>query len=134
MRITTISIMTLCLAMLVLPAYASQPFHIGYRIKDSGQGELGYRTTLSITVYNHTAQSYQNITLLPENIHILSTASSANEIHINNIPANNFIRHHWTVESVIAFDEFADNSLYFHIQATDSSGQQVAFPVLAVRE
>lgn len=133
MKLKTILTTCLIFVIAVLPVRASQHFDVYYKIKDVQKVESGYKANLSITLYNHTHQAYQSVTLVPENIHLVVTGSSNNQMVINVIPAQNFIRHNWTITTALPLDNIENGQLYFHLTAIDSLGQQVSFPIRAVR-
>jgi hypothetical protein len=128
-------ILTTCFIFIiaVLPVRASQHFDVYYRIKDVQKVDAGYQATLSITIHNHSAQAYQAVTLVPENIHLVLTDSYDNQMVINMVPAQNFIRHNWTINTALPLDSVENGQLYFHLTAIDNMGNQVSFPIRAVR-
>lgn len=134
MKLRKILTTSLILIIAVLPVHASQHFDVYYKIKDVLKVESGYKASLSITLHNHSAQAYQAVTLVPENIHLVVAESKDNQMVINMVPAQNFIRHNWTITTALPLDSVENGQLYFHLTAVDSLGQQVSFPIRAVRE
>lgn len=134
MTFKKIYLISLILLAAVLPARAAEHFDVVYKIKNVQKVEVGYQAVLNITIFNHTAQAYQSIILVPENIHLVVSDSEDNQMSVNMLPAANFIRHNWTIQTALPLDNIENGTLYFQMTAIDSLGRKVSFPIRAVRE